>query len=354
MYGPSPDSGSTSTSTPAKTTPENKTSIQGEPSTNALIITAPPALMRALTSVIAKLDIRPAQVLIEGIIVELDQSDIKNLGIQWGGLPPAVATTSTDTSGNTSTTNATVSNSFATIGQGVVGIIPHMQVEAILSALQTNTGADILSTPAVVVLDNHRATLAVGQQVADQTGSYATTGSTSTVTPFNTVNRLDVQLNLDVTPQINLGDAVRLSINLKNDTLQNPDNPGLNPTTNTSSIKNSVIVNSADVLVIGGLISNTITNTVEKVPILGDIPLIGLLFQHKTRRLGKKNLMVFIRPTIMRSPEDAMAITNTKYDYIRSKQITWPENISNVGVQKTENILPLSKGANNLPKPFEE
>ncbi len=348
--GPGYPSSSTTTKT---VTPENRTSIQGEPSTNALIITAPPALMRALESVIAKLDIRPAQVLIEGIIVELDQSDIRNLGIQWGGLPPTVATTSTDVSGNTSTTSATTSNSFASIGQGVVGIIPHMQVQAILSALQTSTGADILSTPTIVVLDNHRANLAVGQQVADQTGSYATTGSSSTVTPFNTINRLDVQLNLDVTPQINLGDAVRLVISLKNDTLQNPDNPGLNPTTNTSSIKNAVIVNSTDVLVIGGLISNNISNTLEKVPILGDIPIIGEVFKHKTRRLEKKNLMVFIKPTILRNPVDSMGITNTKYDLIRSKQINWPEDVSNAGAQKTQNILPLLRGA-TLPKPFED
>ncbi len=348
MYGSTPNSGSSTSSTTAKAMPENKTSIQGEPSTNALIITAPPALMRALTTVIAKLDIRPAQVLIEGIIVELDQNDAKSLGIQWGGLPP-----STSSSTSTSTTGAVVTNSFTPIGQGVVGIIPHMQVQAILLALQTSTGADILSTPSIVVLDNHRAILAVGQQVADQTGSYATTGSTSTVTPFNTFNRLDVQLNLDVTPQINLGDAVRLTIKLKNDTLQNPDNPGPNPTTNTSSIQNSVIVNSTDVLVIGGLISNDITNTTEKVPILGDIPLIGELFKHKTRRLAKKNLMVFIKSTIMRNPEDATGITNTKYDLIRNKQINWPEDVTNMGEQKTQNILPLLKGA-TLPKPFEE
>lgn len=326
----------------AKTMPENKTSIQGEPTTNALIITAPPALMRALNTVIAKLDIRPAQVLIEGIIVELDQNDTKNLGIQWGGL--STTTSAGDVPPNTH---------FAAIGQGVVGIIPHMQFQAILLALQTSTGADILSTPSVVVLDNRRATLAVGQQVPDQTGQYATTGSSSTVTPFNTINRLDVQLNLDVTPQINLGDAVRLTIKLKNDSLQNPDNPTLNPTTNTSSIQNSVIVNSSDVLVIGGLISNNITNSTEKVPILGDIPLIGQLFQHKTRRLEKKNLMVFIKPTILRNPDDAMEITNTKYNLVRNAQINWPENITNAGAQKAQNILPLLKGA-NLPKPFED
>jgi general secretion pathway protein D len=228
-----------------------------------------------------------------------------------------------------------------------------MQFQAVLSALQTTTGADILSTPSVVVLDNRRATLAVGQQVPDQTGQYATTGLSSTVTPFNTINRLDVQLNLDVTPQINLGEAVRLTIKLKNDSLQNPDNPTLNPTTNTSSIQNSVIVNSTDVLVLGGLVSNNISSSIEKIPILGDIPLIGQAFQHKTRRLEKKKLMVFIKPTILRSPEDASGITNTKYNLIRNAQINWPENTMSLGAQKTQNILPLPTGA-NLPNPFED
>jgi general secretion pathway protein D len=350
-YNPNPsfamsqNNPSSTPSTSAKTTPENKTNIQAEPSTNALIITAPPSLMSALNTVIAKLDIRPAQVLIEAIIVELNQSDTKSLGIQWGAL------TSTNADGTTSTTPTAAG--FAPFGQGVVGIIPHMQVQAVLSMLQTTTGADILSTPSVVVLDNHRAQLAVGSQVPDQTGQYATTGTTGTVTPFNTINRLDVQLNLDVTPQINLGDAVRLAIKLKNDSLQNPDNPTLNPTTNTSSIQNSVIVNSSDVLVIGGLMSNNISNTTDKVPILGDIPIIGTAFQHKTRRLEKKNLMVFIKSTIIRNPEDATSITNTKYTYMRNTQINWPENLSQAGVQKTQNILPLLKGA-NLPKPFED
>lgn len=319
-------------------TPENKTNIQAEPSTNALVITASPSLMTALNAVITKLDIRPAQVLVEAIIVELDQNDTRNLGIQWGGLPGA---------------NTTQGNNFPSFGQGVVGIIPNMQIQAVLSALQTNTGADILSTPSIVVLDNHKAILAVGQQVPDQTGQYATTGSSSTVTPFNTINRLDVQLHLDVTPQINLGDAVRLNIKLKNDSLQNPDNPTLNPTTNTSSIQNSVIVNNTDVLVIGGLMSNNISSTLDKVPILGDIPVVGLLFQHKTRRLEKKNLMVFIKSTILHTPEDASAITNTKYSMIRQTQINWPEDLTYQGTQKLENVLPPLHGA-QLPQPFDE
>jgi len=331
----------TGSASPNPKSPENTTSIQAEPDTNALIITAPPSLMASLKTIVAKLDIRPAQVLVEGIIVEIDQDDMKNLGIQWGSF-------STDAALNTALANG----GFMPLGLGSIGIIPSQQFAAIMGILQTTTGVDILSTPSVVVLDNQKASLAVGTQVADQTGSYATTGSASTVTPFNTVNRLNVDLKLDVTPQINLGNAVRLKIALKNDSLKNPDNPGLNPTVNTSAITNSVIVNSKDVVVLGGLISSNITDTVTQIPILGDIPIIGKLFQNKTRRLEKKNLLVFIKPSIMHNSEDATLLTNSKYDYIREKQINWPEDLKSEGKQKLENILPPYQKNLSLPKPF--
>ncbi|MDA8561630.1 type II secretion system secretin GspD [Gammaproteobacteria bacterium] len=326
----------------SKSQSENKTDIQAEPNTNAIIITAPPRMMKALTSIISKLDIRPAQVLVEGIIVEIGQDDTKNLGIQWGALSSAEHEASL------------VSAGFNPLGLGSVGIIPSTQIQAILGILQEKTGIDILSTPSIVVLDNQKASLAVGTQVTDQTGSYATTGNATTATPFNTFNRLNVELKLEVTPQINLGEAVRLKIVLKNDSLKNPDNPGLNPTVNTSQITNSVIVNSKDILVLGGLISNNITDTVEKIPLLGDIPVLGYLFQHKTRRLEKKNLMVFIKPTIVHDSVDAESITHTKYDLSRKAQIKWPEDLSEQGKQKLENILQPWKNNVKIPKPFDK
>jgi general secretion pathway protein D len=272
------------------------------------------------------------------------------MGIQWGALTSSSAASSTTGSTTTSTAGGA---GFQQFGEGIVGIIPHMQIQAVLSMLQTTTGANILSTPSIVVLDNRKATLSVGQQVAEQTGQYSTTGLSSTVTPFNTVGRLDVQLRLDVTPQINLGSAVRLGIKLKNDSLQNPDNPTLNPATNTSLIQNSVLVNSADVLVIGGLISNNITSSMDKIPLLGDLPGIGILFQHKTRRLEKKNLMVFIKPTILYNNDDASAITNTKYTLVRHSQMDWPEDLTHEGMQKLQNTLPPFGETRSLPRPFE-
>ncbi len=319
----------------AADTKELKTgvNIQPELSTNSLIITAPPSLMKSLNTVISKLDIRPAQVLIEGIIVEIDQNDTSKFGIQWGG----------HNLGN---------GNFAL---GTVGIIPGgPQIQAILTTLQGSVDANILSTPSVVVLDNHKASLAIGQDIPQTTGSYATTGNATTATPFTTTGRLKVELNLQVTPQINLGNTVGLVMKLKNDSLQNPDDTTDQPRLNTSTISNSVLVNSKDILVIGGLTSNNITNTVDKIPLLGDLPLIGKAFQNKARRLEKKNLMVFIKPTILHDADDSNSITNTKYSATRSAQIHWPEKLNDEGKQKLANILPPRQGAVDLPKPFED
>ena len=326
--------------TAAPQTPENLTNIQAEINTNALIITAPPALMRSIKSIVAKLDIRPAQVSVEAIIVEIDQSDLNNLGIQWGSLTPLSAAGAT----------ATTSSGFPVLGAGTLGIIPGPQFQAILSILENSTSVNILSTPSIVVLDNQKAVLKVGQQVPFQTGSYATTGNATTATPYTTVESKPVVLELDVTPQINLGNSVRMKVKLRNDSLPATSQNTLTPTINTSEINNAVIVNSQDVLVIGGLISNSTTESVNKVPILGDIPGIGLLFQQKTTTVSKKNLVAFIRPVILYNANDANLISNEKYTQARNAEINFPEDITS-GAQK-KNVLPLWKDKTDLPKPF--
>ncbi|OGT45507.1 MAG: type II secretion system protein GspD [Gammaproteobacteria bacterium RIFCSPHIGHO2_12_FULL_41_20] len=338
---------STGSSGKSKADTFNQTNIQAEPSTNAIIITAPPSLMRALKLVITKLDIRPAQVMVEAIIAEIDESNLKTLGIQWGTL------VSQGNGSNNQPVSGTTPTDFPPLGTGVFGIIPSMQMRAVLSALENTSGVDILSTPSVVVLDNQKARIEVGQDVPQETGQYATTGSTSTVTPFTTIVTKPVTLRLDVTPQINLGNAVRLKINLKNDTLRNPENPGLTPIINTSKIMNSVIINDADVLVVGGLISNTTHENVNKVPILGDVPVLGKVFQQKTRSLAKKNLVVFIKPVILHNSEEGMLITHSKYDYVRRVQANFAEDVAQVGKTPLATILPPWKNPTNLPKPFE-
>jgi general secretion pathway protein D len=172
------------------------------------------------------------------------------------------------------------------------------------------------------------------------------------VTPFTTIDQKAVTLKLDVTPQINLSRSVRLKLNLKNDTLQNPLNPGLNPIINTSKITNSVIINSDDILVLGGLISHKNNENINKVPILGDIPILGPLFQQKTSHQQKKNLMVFIKPIIVTNSDDAMTITHEKYSSVRNIQANYRENMLTIGKEPLRPLLPPWKNSRDLPKPF--
>lgn len=340
-----------STSSATKDTAGLQGIIQAEPNTNAIIITAPPSLMQSLKAVISKLDIRPRQVLVEAIIAEIDESHLQSLGIQWGTRGRG----SNDPNNNLNLDNTTSGSNldFPPLGAGIIGIIPSASIRAVLSLLENQSGVNILSTPQIMVIDNQKATIEVGQDVPEQTGSYATTGGGgNTVTPFNTIGRKKVTLKLDVTPQINLGSSVRMQLKLKNDTLQNPDNPGLNPLINTSEISNSVIINTDNILVLGGLISNSTNENVNKVPFLGDIPGLGLLFQQKARKLQKKNLMVFIKPVIINNSERGMLITHDKYDATRSVEANYKENLLDIGKVPPDTILPPWKNKKDLPTPF--
>ena len=324
----------------SKESTTNSTNIQAEPNTNAVIITAPPTLMQSLKLVIAKLDIRPAQVLVEAIIAEIDENNLMNLGIQWGS--PVGTGQSTG-----------VPTSFPDFGSGVLGVMPRTQIQAILSVLRNQNGVDILSTPSIMVLDNQKATIEIGQDVPVTTGSYASTAGAATATPYNTTDYKKVTLKLDVTPQINLGSSVRLKLDVKNDTLQNPQNPGTSPLINTSEIKNTVIINSDDILVLGGLISNANNENINKVPILGDVPGIGMIFTQKSTTQKKKNLVVFIKPIIMLGGDDAMTITQMKYDGIRNSQANFRDELSRIGNEPLTVQLPPWKNTRDLPKPFE-
>jgi general secretion pathway protein D len=171
---------------------EHSTVILAECSTNSLIITSSPSIIKKLHSIIAKLDIRPAQVLVEGIIVEISQEDLKNLGIEWGS--------------HLDKDHFPTNHSFSEFYQGMIGIISHQKIQAILHALQNNRNANILSTPSVVVLDNHRALLDIGQDVPIKNGEYSSNGNTPFM-PFNTISYKKVALTLEVIPQINLSNA---------------------------------------------------------------------------------------------------------------------------------------------------
>lgn len=306
--------------------------IQSDASANALIITAPAALMKRLRKVITRLDVRPAQVLVQAAIVEIDDDELRKFGVQWGSIPADVQDGS-----------ASPINQF----EFGVGIINSGTWQFLISALQQNTKTNILSTPTVVVLDNQKADLSVGEQVGIQTGSYATTGSAATATPFTTTDRQNFALELSVVPQITIGKAVQLQIVQTDNSLQNPTNPSSNPVSNVSKIKTSVIVNSGDILVLGGLISNSVIEETSKTPFIGDIPLIGRLLSFKGHTKNKKNLMVFLHPVILHSPEDNDAVTKGRYNYMRQLQLdVTPANA------KDKNLLPEWKDYHEIPAPF--
>lgn len=329
--------------------------IQAESSTNSLIITAPPSVMHNLQSVVNELDIRPAQVLVEAAIVEIDEGTLKQLGVQWGTINKEntnntdATTNSTDGSSDTDSSSVAVTKGTLPIGynQGV-GVIKSGNFREIVSLLQQSQSTDILSTPSVVVLDNQTAKIDVGKTLSIQTGSYANTDSTSSVTPFDTFDRQQIGLHLYVTPQINLGDAVQLKIDQGNETLENPLDPTTTPVTNNSGIKTTVLVNTGDILVLGGLITNDEQNGESKIPLLGDIPGVGKLFQYHTHTNVKRNLMVFLKPIILYNADNNMAITSHKYDFIRNQELRWE---STGQIQKTSSLPPLPSTI-TLPKPF--
>lgn len=324
----------------------NGSNIQAETNTNAIIITAPPALMHALKNVIAKLDIRPAEVLVEAIIAEIDESNLTSLGIQWGSRTTASVLADQSQSGSSVT-------SFPALGPGVFGIIPQVQITAILSMLRNQNGVDILSTPHIMVLDNQEATIEIGKDVPYTTGSYATTGNATTATPFTTNQYKPVTLKLTVKPQINLRQSVRLKFDLKNDTLQNPQNPGLTPVINTSKIKNSVLVNHDDILVIGGLKQKSNNETINKVPILSSIPIIGTFFQQRITNAENKDLVVFLKPIIVSNPEEANLISYSKYNEVRMAKGNFRENLRKIGNKPVKTALPPWRNTRDLPKPFD-
>lgn len=311
-------------------------SIQAEDTTNAIIMHAPTSMLNSLIHVVRRLDKRPNEVLVEAIIVKVDESLLNKLGIIWGSSDGNVSANATTTGGAAAPSAAVgAAETFAMNANHSFGLLPDGNLIALLRALKSNGSADVLSTPSVVVLDNQKASIIDGQNigVADksyQGASATTTGNPAqnTVTPFNTISRQDVALSLDVTPHISPNNMIRMALLQKDDTLSASSNnesnsTGINndnPTINTSKIKTAVLVKSGDILVLGGLMSNTQEKTVEKLPILGDLPIIGHLFRYDTHTLDKKTLMVFIRPVIM-SKKMARKQTQTRYSYVRHQEI---------------------------------
>jgi len=330
--------------------------IQADEETNALIITADPNTVKNLRAVIRQLDIRRAQVLIEAIIAEITITNDKEIGVgiavdgtnrDSGALPVGVSNFAgigeilAATIGDTAIASVPSGLSFAVGGEGGSGV----RYGALLRALQTDQNTNILSTPNIVTLDNEEAELIVGQNLPFVTGGFTGTGSTDPNNPFQTIERQDVGLTLKVTPQINEGDTVQLVIEQETSSVI-PGTVELGIATRKRSIKTTVLVDDGGVLILGGLIQEEVTDTESKVPLLGDIPIIGFLFRSQSTTKSKANLMVFLRPSILRDHRDATFVTNEKYNYIRG--------IESQGYDQEDESYGLLDGAAPRLPPIEE
>lgn len=304
--------------------------IQSDDETNALIITADPNTVKNLKAVIRQLDIRRAQVLIEAIVAEITTNNTRELGVglavdgsqrDSGALPVGLSNLAGIgdllVAAGTGTAPTSLPNALSL---GVGGVTSSgVRYGALLRALQSDTNTNILSTPNIVTLDNEEAELIVGQNIPFVTGSFTGGGSTNPNTPFQTIERQDVGLLLKVTPQINEGDTVKLVLEQETSSVIPASlEQGLaGLSTRKRSIKTSVLVDDGGILILGGLISEEVSDTETKVPFLGDIPIIGFLFRSENTTKTKANLMVFLRPTIIRNHKDAAFVTNEKYNYLR-------------------------------------
>jgi general secretion pathway protein D len=369
-----------STPVSASASPSTGGFVQADPATNSLIITAPEPMYRQLRAVIDQLDSRRAQVYVESLIVEVDPSQTASFGIQWQGLLGSKGDSNVIGAGTNFGTGlnniltgsvalATGSNGVAT---ALTSALPnagfniglahkignYYTLGALAQALSSTSGTNILSTPNLVTLDNEEAKIVVGQNVPFVTGSYTTTG-TGTTSPFQTIERKDVGITLKIKPQIGENGTVRMTIyqessSVATTTAVGTDNAG--PTTNKRSIDSTIVVDDGQIIVLGGLIEDTYNTTRSKVPLLGDIPYLGALFRSETRERKKTNLMVFLRPVVMRDQAASNKVSLDRYDYIRAEQLNAQPTPSGVLQINESPLLPAvrpdSTGPTGVPRPL--
>jgi len=341
----------------ANTQSKSDVSIQADVNTNALVITAQPDIMRSLKSVVRQLDIRRAQVLVEAIIAEVSSTKSSELGVQFGTFDTSngVLTSEFPGSGPNILSLALGDDPITSLGGGLnIGLGDGRggnRFGVLLRAIASDDDSNLLSTPNLVMLDNEEAEIIVGQNVPFVTGSQQTTGGLAN--PFQTIQRQDVGLTLRVKPQINEGDAIKLDITQETSSVV-PDNTNVTSAdiiTNKRSIKTSVMVNDGEIIVLGGLISDDLTEGVSKVPVLGDIPVVGNLFSSRTTRKLKTNLMVFLHPVILKDGKEK-ALSGSKYNYIRAKQLAGREEGVNLMDDSVAPVLPTLDSYLEIPPPY--
>lgn len=332
-------------------------SIQADENTNALVITAPPDIFRSLRSVIRRLDIRRAQVLVEAVIAEVSTNSSQEFGIQWAA----------DSAGN----NAIGLVSFG-LGNPLTGLLsdpPSLgsglnigvgnlngtnRVGALITALSSDGKSNILSTPSLLTLDNEEAEIVVADNVPFLTGSYSGTGGGSTPTnPFQTIQREDVGLTLRITPQINEGNAIKMKVEQEVSSVSSSAQ-AVDLITSKRSLKTNVIVDDGQMIVLGGLIKEDFQDNEQRVPGLGDIPLLGWFFRYNKTTKVKTNLMVFIQPTILKDAALTAAHTGDKYNFIRAQQLKLREDGFRLADEESSPLLAKNKQFLNLPPPYSE
>jgi general secretion pathway protein D len=310
--------------------------ILADPATNSLVINASDVTYNALRAVIDKLDARRAQVFVEALVVEITAEKAAEFGIQWQDLR-GIEKSGTNVIGgtnlggrNTGSNIIDAAANLGTLGQGLnIGIvsgtidIPGLGVVtnlgALARALESDANANILSTPNLLTMDNEEAKIVIGQNVPFITGSYAQTGTSTTPSPFQTIERRDVGLTLKVRPQVSEGGSVKLQIYQEISSLR-PTTTAADVITDKRSIDSTVLVDDGRIIVLGGLIQDTMQDGIDKVPVLGDLPLFGHLFKSEKRQRMKTNLMVFLRPHVLRDTESSDVLTGERYEFIRQKQ----------------------------------
>lgn len=332
-----------STSSTGSTTPQGTSAsvqisganvlIQADPVTNSLVITAPDHIYKNLRSVIDKLDVRRAQIYIEALIAEVNVSKATELGVQWMG-----AGGNNSLSGGIISAIGSGANNLTTIAAGIKSGTPTLptgfnlgifngdptsgtaSLGLLARAIEKAGDGNILSTPNLLMLDNEEAKIIVGQNIPLLTGSYTTSASGSS-NPFQTVERKDIGIKLKIRPQISDAGAVTLTVAQEVSSIDNTVNTGgAGIATKVRMIETKVLVDDGQIIVLGGLIEEKLGLANNKVPLLGDIPVVGGLFNYEERNQEKVNLMVFLRPVVLRDAQASRALSSDRYEYLRAEQ----------------------------------
>jgi general secretion pathway protein D len=318
---------------------ESKNSqVWADTTNNALVITAPPKVMRQMKAIIDKLDIRRAEVLVEAIIVDVDISKSSELGVNWATweesngqvipgatfLTPVGGATLVDLANAITSGGTNINTALETGGTVAIGRVAQngLSFAAMLRALRTDSDTNIVATPEALTMDHQEATVKVVEEVPFVTGQY-TSSSTVTngqVTPFQTIQQIEVGTILKITPQINEGNAIVLKIDIESSSVIATPSGASGITTSKREVTTNVLIEDGGIVVLGGLISNEYDRTKSEIPFLGEIPFIGQLFQDRTAAQTKTNLMIFIRPQILHDATQTSIETNAKYNFMREEQ----------------------------------